>query len=498
MHQHNIKEKYRLVLSMSPVPLMVVGKDGTIRHTNPHFDDLFGYMSGELINKSVEILVPDEIAAAHPELRQAFFDLPTDRSMGTGRDLFGKHKDGHQIPIEIGLKPIEDEDDNEAMVLVSVVDITERMNNESRIRLALDASASAMIMIDDHGRIVLTNASANAMFGYPKDTLIGRPVEELVPNRFRRKHSVYRTSYLSVRERREMGRGRELFGLRYDQTEFPIEIGLTPIDGADGRRVVATINDITERKARDDLIRQKNAALTQLNEELTQFAYSASHDLKAPLASIAGALHICQEDLRDGDADEVFANLTRSQQMAERLAQRIEAMLSLARADQSDNRVEQVKVSEIVDEEWATVGGTVLDGDVELTTDYQHEDPILTVRVRFSAIVENLLSNAWKYRDPTKGLSRIAVETRSTDNRFILTVRDNGIGIPKDCHAKVFKLFQRFSRTDSPGSGLGLALVHKNARQLGGNVTFESSPAGTTFVVTLPRRPHLSIEEAAE
>jgi PAS domain S-box-containing protein len=498
MNQDDINEKHRLVLSMSPVPLMVVGASGTIRHTNPHFDHLFGYQPGELAGMSVEILVPDEIAAVHPELREAFFDLPTDRSMGTGRDLFGKHKDGHRIPIEIGLKPIDDEGDDDTMVLVSVVDITERMNNENRVRLALDASASAMIMIDDHGRIVLTNAGADIMFGYPKDALIGRPVEDLVPDRFRRKHSVYRTSYLSVRERRDMGSGRELFGLRFDQSEFPIEIGLTPIDGADGRRVVATINDITERKARDDLIRQKNAALTQLNEELTQFAYSASHDLKAPLASIAGALRICQEDLRDGSADEVFTNLARSQQMAERLAQRIEDMLSLARTDQFEDNLEQVSVQATVDDEWATVGGTVLDDDVELTTDYRHEEPLLTVRVRFSAIVENLLSNAWKYRDPTKGRPVIAVGTRSTDDMFILTVRDNGIGIPEDCHHKVFKLFQRFSHNNSPGSGLGLALVQKNARQLGGNVTFESSPAGTTFTVTLPRRPVLTQQEAAE
>ncbi len=339
---------------------------------------------------------------------------------------------------------------------------------------------------------------SDVMFGYPKDMLIGRPVEDLVPERFRRKHSVYRTSYLSVRERRDMGRGRELFGLRYDQTEFPIEIGLTPIDGADDRRVVATINDITERKARDDLIRQKNTALTHLNEELTQFAYSASHDLKALLASIAGALRICQEDLRDGSADEVFTNLSRSQQMAERLAQRIEDMLSLARADQCEDNLEPVNVAAIVDDEWATVGGMVLDDDVELRTDYQHEEPILTVRVRFSAIIENLLSNAWKYRDPTKGRPVIAVETRSKDDMFILKVRDNGIGIPVDCHHKVFKLFQRFSDNDSPGSGLGLALVQKNARQLGGNVTFKSSPAGTVFTVSLPRRPGLTIEEAAE
>lgn len=468
MDQQDIKEKYRLVLSLSPVPLMVVGADGTILLTNPHFERLFGYDPGELAGETVERLVPDEIAAVHPELRLAFFELPTDRSMGTGRDLFGKHKQGHRIPIEIGLKPIDDAEPDAPMVLVSVVDITERRANENRVRLALDASASAMIVIDDRGRIVLTNASADAMFGYEKNALIGRPIESLVPERFRRKHGVYRTSYLTAPKRRSMGPMRELFGLRADQSEFPVEIGLTPIDAAEGRRVVATINDITERKVQDDLIRQKNAALTQLNEELTQFAYSASHDLKAPLASITGALQICQEDLRDGNADEVFANLARAQQMSERLAQRIEDMLSLARADQSDNMPKAVSVADVVAEEWATIQGSDPDADFALQTDFRHEDPIQTIRIRFSGIVENLLSNAWKYRDPAKARPEIAVETRSTADHFILTVRDNGVGIPKDCHHKVFKLFQRFSQCASPGSGLGLALVQKNVRPLGG------------------------------
>lgn len=492
----DISNKYQLALGISPTPLMVVGHNGTILLTNQHFNLLFGYDEGELANKPVEVLVPDQIAAAHPELRQAFFELPTNRSMGTGRDLFGKHKDGRRIPIEIGLQPIGDGD--EFTVLVSVVDITERKNNELRIRLALDASASAMIMIDDAGKIVLTNASAELMFGYDKDELIGRPVEDLVPERFRRKHSVYRTSYLNSRERRDMGMGRDLFGLNSNKSEFPIEIGLTPIDGVDGRRVVATINDITERKARDDLIKQKNIALTQLNEELTQFAYSASHDLKAPLSSIAGAMKICQQDVVDGDLEEVSDNLARAQKMAERLAQRIEDMLSLARADHAESDLRPISIPETVREVWANIGALDHPNEITLRTNFSHKDPIFTVGVRLIAILENLLSNAWKYRDQSKQKSEVLVETRSTDGNLILAVRDNGIGIPEDCHEKVFKLFQRFSDGANPGSGLGLALVQKNVRHLGGTIAFESSPDGTTFTATLPQYTEPVSQEAAE
>jgi PAS domain S-box-containing protein len=495
LNKPTIEAKYQLVLDISPTPLMLVARDGTILLANEHFETLFGYEKGQLLGKKLDVLLPDEIRHAHGELRQAFFELPTARSMGKGRDLFGKHKLGHRIPVEIGLQPIGDE--GVVGALVSVVDITERKHNESRIRLALDASASAMIMINDHGRIVLTNASANAMFGYDKDALLDRPVEDLVPERFRRKHSVYRTSYLNTRERRAMGIGRDLYGLKSDSSEFPIEIGLTPIDGVDGRRIVATIIDITERKAREDLIQQKNIALTHLNEELTQFAYSASHDLKAPLASITGAMKICQQDIAAGNIAEISQNLARAQSMAERLGQRIEDMLALARADHVENELTPVSIADAVAEIWANIRGLAGGDEVRLVTRYHHPDPIVTVKVRLLVILENLLSNALKYRDPAKKNSEIVIETGVSDDAVVIAVRDNGVGIPADCHDKVFKLFQRFTNAANPGSGLGLALVQKNVRYLGGTIIFESSPEGTAFTTTLPLHPRPSVKDAA-
>jgi PAS domain S-box-containing protein len=496
MSQTELERKYRIVLDISPTPLMVVGNDGRILLANNHIESLFGYEAGGLVGSDIDILVPDQIKHIHPELRRAFFELPTTRSMGKGRDLFGKHRDGRLIPVEIGLQPVIEND--ETMVVVSVVDITERKNNETRIRLTLDAAASAMIKIDDHGRIVLTNASADAMFGYAKDELIGRSIEDLVPERFRRRHSVYRTSYLISRERRAMGAGRELYGLRKNGGEFPIEIGLTPFEDARSRLVVATIIDITERKAREDLIREKNAELTQLNEELTQFAYSASHDLKAPLASITGALKLCQQDIAAGNAADADKLLSRTQRMSERLAQRIEDMLSLARADHVEDVVGPVSVAEAVGDVWTSLGGPDRGDKVNFTTRYGHQDPIVTVKVRFFVILENLLSNALKYRDPKKARSEIAVETHVAGGSFILSVRDNGIGIPEDCRDKVFKLFQRFSNSKDQGSGLGLALVQKHVRCLGGAITFKSTPAGTVFTVALPDKPSAAVQDAAE
>ena len=479
-----IREEYRIALEACPTPLMLVSGDGAIVLSNRRFDRLFGYEEGELRDQSIDVLVPDEIRDAHPELRQAFFEVPTSRNMGTGRDLFGVRKDGEMIPVEVGLDPIES--DGAPMVMVSVLDIRERKMGETKIRRALDAASSAMVMIDDHGRIELVNEQTRLMFGYEAAELIGQSIEILVPERYRRKHTVYRVSYQNTRDRRSMGVGRDLFGRKKDGTEFPIKVGLTPLDGLEGRLIMATVIDITELKTNEKNIKQKNEELLRLNTELTEFAYSASHDLKAPLATMTGILEFCESDLAAGNMEEVRVNFERARKLATRLAGRIEDMLTLAKSDNMDDAWEELSVQDAVAEIWQTLQGNA-DAKVRLSTAFAHADPISTVPARLHIVLENLLANAVKFRDPGKPEAEVHVETWDRDGVLNLAVRDNGIGIPAEHREKIFKLFKRVADSDEPGSGLGLALVKKNVVRLGGTITVESSEEGSTFTIALPR-----------
>ncbi len=490
-----LREEYRVALEACPTPLMLVSKDGEILLSNSRLDDLFGYEEGELLNQSVETLVPQEIRRDHPDLREAFFEVPTSRSMGTGRDLFGARKDGELIPVEIGLDPIES--DGVPLVMVSVLDIRERKAGEAKIRHALDAASSAIVMIDDHGKIELVNVQTGKMFGYEPDELIGRPIECLVPERYRRKHSVYRVSYQNARANRSMGVGRDLFGVRKDGTEFPVEIGLTPLDGVGGRQIMATVIDITERKLTEEAIQHKNAELERLNHELSEFAYSASHDLKAPLASMAGILALSHDDLSAGDHEEARANLGRARELAERLAGRIEDMLTLAKTDSLDETWEDVAVCDAVVEVWQLLDIDHASG-IAFSTAFNHTDPVRTVAPRLLIILENLLSNAINYRDPKKADPTVCVETSDEGGVFRLAVRDNGIGIAKEYHQRIFQAFKRVSDNNAPGNGLGLALVKKNVLHLGGEIAVESDADGTVFTLTLPRRFEVDRQDAAD
>lgn len=475
-----VRKQHKLEFDACPTPIILVTQEGVIAQTNRRLDELFGYTVGELVGQQVEALVPAESREGHPDLRRAFFHVPTTRRMGTGRDLHGVRKDGEMIPVEIGLDPIHVE--GEPMVLVSVLDIRERKHSEEMIRRALNAASSAMIQVGGEGKIELVNTAALQMFGYDKEEMLGQSIELLVPQQFRRKHSVYRTSYHNNRETRRMGIGRDLYGIHKNGSEFPVEIGLTPIDGSDGQSTMATINDISDRKSKELSLAQKSEQLERLNVELLQFAYSASHDLKAPLASIAGLLSYCMMDLNSGDYSEVGANLEKCKALADRLATRIEAMLTLAKSDDIAQSFERLNISQQVEAVWKSLETH----GVQLGCNYEHDIPFHTVPVRFLAIVENLMSNAIKFRDPEQKEQVVTVMTKTENKMFHMSIHDNGVGIPAEHHDKIFHVFQRIANTNEPGSGLGLALVKKNVLIMGGTITFTSEPGNTVFSFSLP------------
>lgn len=487
-----IRQEYRVALEACPAPLILVSRDGRIVLSNQRFSTLFGYDEGELRGQAVEVLVPEEVRSYHPDLLEAFFQVPTSRSMGTGRDLFGVRKDGEKIPVEIGLDSLKLDDDD--LVMVSVIDIRDRKEGEARIRKAIDAASSAMVMVNDQGVIELINEKTAEIFGYEHSELIGEPIEILLPDRYRRKHRVYRVSYENTRDRRSMGAGRNLHGLTKDGHEFPVEIGLTPIDGSDGRLVMATIIDITERKMNEEAMRQKGLELQRVNGELSEFAYSASHDLKAPLSSITALLDFVGRDLDEGNLDDVRENVNRARSMASRLAKRIEDILALAKSDRLDRDWEDITIEREVADIWGSLSGDSLSNTV-FTTDFRHIGAFQTVAPRFHIIMENLLSNAIKYRDPSKPESTIHVETWSLAGNLMLSVADNGIGIPKEYSEKVFQLFKRVADSDEPGSGIGLALVKKNLMYLGGTIELENTEGGAKFVLTFPQGTEAPGEE---
>jgi diguanylate cyclase (GGDEF)-like protein/PAS domain S-box-containing protein len=235
----------RQVIEATPNAMIMADHDGRITLVNTQAERLFGYTRAELFAMSVDDLVPDRFRDLHPVRRAGYAHDPETLLVGPGRDLHARHRDGHEFPVEIGLNPVDVDD--RPQVLASIVDITERKRAEERLHQVVEAAPNAMIMTNAEGEIVLVNTQAEVSFGYERAELLTMRIDQLVPARHREGHQGDRADYFARPARRDMGAGRELFGLRKDGTEIPIEIGLNPIQIMGEQHVLASVIDITER-----------------------------------------------------------------------------------------------------------------------------------------------------------------------------------------------------------------------------------------------------------
>jgi diguanylate cyclase (GGDEF)-like protein/PAS domain S-box-containing protein len=257
---------FRLTVEAAPYAMIMSDSSGRITMANAQAERLFGYEPGTLLGCETDILVPPSIRQRRPAMRTGYFSSPHMRPFGIGRELSGWTRDGREIPIEVGLNPIETPEGR--FDVASIIDITERkrmtdlmVSAEARLRLVIDAAPNAMLMVNGDGSMTLVNAQAEKLFGYSRQELLGQPIEMLVPKRYHGGHAGYRKGFFAKPDTRSMGVGRDLYGLRKDGSEVPIEIGLNPLRTDEGLFVLASIIDITERKRAEEIQRLSQANL---------------------------------------------------------------------------------------------------------------------------------------------------------------------------------------------------------------------------------------------
>lgn len=345
-----------------------------------------------------------------------------------------------------------------------------------------------MIVTGAEGSIRFANAESVRMFGYEAPDLIGKPIDLLVPRSLREDHAQRRQDFFENPSKRPMGVGRDLRAVRRDGREFPVEIGLTPIETGDESLVLATVLDITERRDAEAALAQRAAELEKANERLAQFAHVASHDLQEPLRKIAAYADFLGEAIAGSRAQDMIRAKDVIRSSAMRARDLVDDLLTYSRT-----------VNETI-----TLRGLVLKDEIDLAledlsqlisetgADVRNQAPNLDFEAdapQFARLMQNIVSNAIKYRKPGQTAKvRILVEPIGED-AIRLAIADEGIGFESKYATMIFEPFKRLhSKTKYPGTGIGLAICKSIADRHGWLLSIDSEPGkGATFFITMQR-----------
>ena len=463
-------------------------------YLSPTFKRMFGYEDHEIENTPEawqKIIHPDDLKSvlkSYEDHVKSKGKIPYDNRVRY------YHKNGSIVWVYCRGKVIEWAENGEPVRMVgSHVDITQEISlreqlrqkdMESLFKKAIESAPLSMIMINKHGKIILANNETTKLFGYKFEELYNEKLEILLPNRFRKKHPSQRNTFFKEPLARRMGEGRDLYGLHKDGYEFPVEIGLNPVQTDNETYVLSAIVDISERKKLENEKDEYLQKLSESNKDLEQFAYVISHDLQEPVRTIAGFSEIIRKEIPESENPRLKTALKFVKDAVKKMSKQIDDILNYSRLNRDVNMNEKVDLNELFIDIQKQLYTKIHSKDAEII--FKTDLPKINGNHSLlNQLFLNLISNSLKFCE-NKPL--IEISSANENNYSIIKISDNGIGIDNKYSNKIFDVFQRLHQDhEYEGNGIGLTICKKVVDLHRGEIWFNSEGQGTEFNIKLKK-----------
>ena len=470
--------------------------DSIITSWNSAAERLFGYSASEVIGRHIGIIIPpfqDDETYILERLRKG------ERLQHF--ETIRLHRTGRKVPVSLNVSPVRDARGQVVGASSIVRDISQQQiavlerekselaiaDNATRMAAVMNTIVDGLITIDENGVIQSFNSGAERIFGYSQDEMMGQNVKVLMSEPYHSAHDSYLGKYQETGVKSIIGVGREVTAKRKDGTVFPMDLAVGEMILHDRRMYVGILRDITARKRVEDERTTLIATLKQSNQELDDFAYIASHDLKEPLRGLFNNAQFLKEDYAEVVDETGMRRLDRICFLCERMERLIDNLLYFSRLGRQEMAYRNTDLNAVVHDILEQTEGA--SGQPGLSVQVKERLPVLVCdATRVGEVYRNLIANAIKYNNKPEKLVEIGCLEEYSGQRNVLYVRDNGVGIPLEFKRDVFTIFKRLQPEEDKvrGSGVGLTFAKKIVERHGGQIWLESQPdRGTTFFFTL-------------